>query len=84
MSDRRQEREYRFVAQKPEAEVDDELRFHVEERIRSYVASGMSPDEARRAALERFGDIAAVRDVCAPKTERPRRGATGSTICART
>ena len=75
MSDRRQEREYRFVAQKPEAEVDDELRFHVEERIRSYVASGMSPDEARRAALERFGDIAAVRDVCARMLSEDRKAA---------
>src|SRR5689334_5552310 len=65
MSDHRQDRDYQFVAPKPEAEVDDELRFHVEERIRSYMANGMSPDEARRAAFERFGDIAAVRDVCA-------------------
>jgi len=64
MSDRRQDRDYQFVNPKPEAEVDDELRFHVEERIRAYVASGMTPDQARRAALERFGDIGAVRDVC--------------------
>ena len=64
MSDRRQDRDYQFVNPKPEAEVDDELRFHVEERIRAYVASGMTPDQARRAALERFGDISAVRDVC--------------------
>ncbi len=65
MSDRHSDRDYRFVTPKPETEVDDELRFHVEERIRSYVASGMSAEAARRAALERFGDVAAVRDACA-------------------
>ncbi|HEY6829807.1 MAG TPA: ABC transporter permease [Gemmatimonadaceae bacterium] len=65
MSERRHDRDYRFVTPKPETEVDDELRFHVEERIRSYVASGMSHEAARNAALERFGDIAAVREACA-------------------
>lgn len=65
MSEHRPDRDYRFVAPKPEAEVDDELRFHMEERIRGYVANGMTPSEARRAALERFGDIAEVRDACA-------------------
>ncbi len=38
----------------PEAEVDDELAFHIEQRTRDYVARGMSPDAARAAALERF------------------------------
>jgi predicted permease len=65
MTDRRNEHDYRFVTSKPEAEVDDELRFHIEERIRAYIAGGMSADEARRATLERFGDIDAVREVCA-------------------
>ena len=36
------------VPPKPEAEVDDELRFHLEQRIRAYIASGMTPDAARR------------------------------------
>ena len=48
----------------PEAEVDDEIEFHVEERIREYVARGMSPRAARAAALERLGDLAAVRSEC--------------------
>jgi predicted permease len=45
-------------------EIDEELRFHVEERIRDYVAQGLSPDAARRAAAERLGDLGRVRTTC--------------------
>jgi len=31
----------------PRHEIDDELRFHLEERIRDYIAAGMSPEAAR-------------------------------------
>jgi predicted permease len=44
--------------------VDDEIRFHVERRIADLVALGFSPDEARREALSRFGDMARVREEC--------------------
>jgi putative ABC transport system permease protein len=57
-------RDTEFVKQKPAAEVDDELRFHLEERVAKNIASGMSPEAARRAALERFGDVGGVRDEC--------------------
>jgi predicted permease len=53
------------VPGKPDAEVDSELRFHLDERIQANIAAGMSPDEARRAALERFGDVDGVREECA-------------------
>src|SRR5919112_4246067 len=53
-----------FVTPKPKREVNDELQFHLEERIRSYVASGMSPEAARRKAHERFGDVEGVRQEC--------------------
>jgi len=53
-----------FVNPKPKREVNDELQFHLEQRIQSYVASGMSPDAARRKALERFGDVEGVREEC--------------------
>jgi predicted permease len=49
----------------PEQEVDEELRFHLEQRTREYIASGMSPDAAREAAGRRFGDAARVREACA-------------------
>jgi predicted permease len=45
-------------------EVDEELAFHVEMRVRELVARGMSPDAARADALRRFGDLAMVMTVC--------------------
>jgi predicted permease len=64
-SDRRDpNRHAPVVTPKPKREVDDELRFHLEQRIQAYIASGMSPEAARRAALERFGDVDVVREEC--------------------
>jgi putative ABC transport system permease protein len=49
------------------AEVEDELRFHIEQEIEAQVARGVSPGEARRIALRDLGGITqtaeAVRDV---------------------
>lgn len=49
------------------AEVEDELRFHVEHEIEAQVARGVSPEEARRIALRDLGGMTqtmeAVRDV---------------------
>lgn len=53
-----------FVTPKPKREVDDELEFHLQQRIQAYIASGMSPEAARRKALERFGDVEGVREEC--------------------
>jgi predicted permease len=53
-----------FVPQQPRAEVDDELAFHIERRVQAYIASGMTPEAARKAAIERFGDVDGVREVC--------------------
>lgn len=58
------DRDHRFVNSKPHVEVDDELRFHLEERIQAYIANGLSPDEARRKAYERFGNVDGVREEC--------------------
>ena len=44
------------------AEIDEELQFHVEARIRDNIAAGMTPADARRDALRRFGAPAAYRD----------------------
>jgi predicted permease len=46
-----------------DADVDDELRFHLEMRQRDYETRGLSPAEAGRAARERFGDPARVQQV---------------------
>jgi predicted permease len=42
-------------------EVEQEIDFHVEMRIREYEGRGMSRDEARRAVLSRFGDLERVK-----------------------
>ena len=54
-----------YVPGQPRAEVDSELRFHLEERIQANIAAGMNPEEARVAAVERFGNVDSVRDECA-------------------
>ncbi|HET7459543.1 MAG TPA: permease prefix domain 1-containing protein, partial [Gemmatimonadaceae bacterium] len=59
----------------PRAEVDDELTFHLEQRVAEYVARGMEPAAARAAALERFGDLSAVRGECTTLLEADRRAA---------
>jgi putative ABC transport system permease protein len=43
-------------------EFDEEARFHLEERAAEYVRNGMRPEEARRAALRRFGSVALARE----------------------
>ncbi|HEY0725960.1 MAG TPA: permease prefix domain 1-containing protein [Pyrinomonadaceae bacterium] len=45
-------------------EVETELRFHIEMRTRANVEQGMRPDDARRAALQSFGDFEQVRNSC--------------------
>jgi putative ABC transport system permease protein len=49
----------------PEQEVDEELGFHLEQRTQDYIARGMSPEAARNAAAQRFGNVARVRAVSA-------------------
>jgi putative ABC transport system permease protein len=52
----------RFARPNVAADVDDELRFHIDMRAERNIALGMAPDEARRDALLRFGDVSIVRD----------------------
>src|SRR5215216_2975354 len=54
-------------------EVDTELSFHLEMRVAEYVARGMSPEEARRRALARFGEMRPVRAECVDIGYRRRR-----------
>ena len=44
-----------------EREVDDEMRFHLDQRVDDLVARGMSRDAAREMALREFGDVKAAR-----------------------
>ena len=54
----------RFSKMSVEDEVDRELDFHLEMRIRELVSSGLSPEEARARAIAKFGDITEVRERC--------------------
>src|SRR5690348_3556989 len=47
-----------FWGANPRADVDDELRFHFEMRVRDYLARGMSRADAERVAMARLGDTA--------------------------
>lgn len=47
-----------------EAEVEDELGFHVDASTQALVDEGMDPDAARAEALRRFGDLDQVRRAC--------------------
>jgi putative ABC transport system permease protein len=51
-----------FVRSSVEREIEAELRSHVEMRIEDNVAHGMTPQEARRDALLRFGNRAAIQE----------------------
>lgn len=44
------------------ASLDDELRFHIDRLTAENLAAGMSPEEARYAALRAFGNTALLRD----------------------
>jgi hypothetical protein len=46
--------------------LDAELGFHVEELVSGYIASGMSPAEARRRANLEFGGVAVRFFYCQP------------------
>ncbi len=52
-------------------EIDEELRFHIEQRTAENLATGMAPDEAAREARRRFGNLQSVREEC-----REARGAS--------
>jgi hypothetical protein len=47
-----------------EAELDEELRAHLEHQVEKYVQSGMSPDEAKRRARIEFGGLDQVKEEC--------------------
>ncbi|NOT08604.1 MAG: ABC transporter permease [Gemmatimonadales bacterium] len=47
-----------------EAELDEELQFHLEREYESNLAVGMSPEEAMRAARRDFGSLPATKDDC--------------------
>ena len=51
-----------FFKPKMEEELDEEVRFHLEREMEENIARGMSPEEARYAALRRFGGVERVKE----------------------
>src|SRR5687768_2776871 len=70
----------RFWGPRAEADVDDELAFHIDMRARDYMARGMPEPEARRAATHRLGDLRAARAECIAITSRRERRMTRAQI----
>ncbi len=51
-----------FFKSRLEEELDEEVRFHLEREIEENIARGMSPEEARMAALRSFGGVERVKE----------------------
>src|SRR5215471_985168 len=47
-----------------DAELSEELRFHIERQVAQNVDAGMTPDEARRAALLELGGVEQIIEEC--------------------
>ena len=45
-------------------EIDEELRFHLEQRVAENIAAGPSPEDAAREARKCFGNMQSVREEC--------------------
>ncbi len=54
----------RFGNERNKREVDEELRFHLELLTQAYLQLDMSLEEAKRAALSRFGNVARIKGQC--------------------
>src|SRR6266568_4956124 len=60
-----------FQKQKLDAEMDEEMRTHIEMRTREHIQAGMPPDHARHAAMRQFGWMESIKETC-----REQRGVT--------
>lgn len=56
-----------LLSSKRGTELDEELRFHLEQSVEENIAAGMTPEEARRKALIAFGGIERTREQCHEK-----------------
>lgn len=63
----------RLFGLEPAADVEAELAFHVEMRVRELIEQGETAERARQRALQRFGDYNRARDECVAINERRKR-----------
>lgn len=62
----------RFSNEKTTREIDEELRFHLELLTRAYLQQNMSPEEAKEAAVRRFGNVEQIKGKCLAISRRSR------------
>src|SRR5215475_13534932 len=53
-----------FRRAKVEQELDEELRYHIERQIEEHITKGMTPEEARHAALRAMGGVERRKEEC--------------------
>src|SRR5437870_10991394 len=53
-----------FRKRKLDAQMDDEMRSHIEMQTQENIDAGMKQDEARYAALRQFGWVESLKDTC--------------------
>ena len=53
-----------FQKRRLDADMDEEMRAHVEMRARAHTATGMEPWQARRTALRQFGAAEGIKEAC--------------------
>src|SRR5688500_16227963 len=63
-------RYFSFFRRDPRSDAADEVRFHLEMRIRDHIARGLSPEDARRLAESEFGNTEVVMDEVARIDQR--------------
>jgi len=49
---------------KLDAEMDDEMRSHIEMQTQENIEAGMNPEEVRYAALRQFGWVESIKETC--------------------
>ena len=72
-----------FVTRRDDLRLREEMEGHLCEQAGEYVRAGMSPDEARRQAVLKFGAVEAVREKYHVRAgaSTPRRACTGYPLC---
>src|SRR5438309_8937854 len=60
-----------FLKRELDAEMEEEMRAHIEMRTRENIEAGMSADEAHYAAMRQFGWVDNIKETC-----REQRGVT--------
>src|SRR5688572_2156350 len=63
----------RLFGLEPAADVEAELAFHLEMRVRELIENGETPERARQLTLQRFGDYDEARQECVAINERRKR-----------